>query len=86
MSETTTQPQFLSGEWRDPPRLIDVMVGGQFQRLPVSSLSRVVGSHEDDKEIANWVEYSLDGQIVHRSAAVYLKEGLQMSGVAGLLT
>lgn len=39
-----------------------------------SSLERRWGGHEDDNEIAVWVEYRLDGRVVHRSARVHLKK------------
>lgn len=33
------------------------------------------GNFEDDNEITSWVEYYLDGELVHRSAHIYLKKG-----------
>jgi hypothetical protein len=33
------------------------------------------GGFENDGEITSWVEYYLDGELVHRSANIYLKKG-----------
>lgn len=41
-----------------------------------AELVKRVGREEDDNEIVNWVEYRKDGEIVHRSADVYLKKGV----------
>lgn len=38
-------------------------------------LEKKEGGFEDDNEITSWVEYYLDGQLVHRSASIYLKKG-----------
>jgi hypothetical protein len=44
--------------------------------VPEETLEKKVGGHENDNEIADWVEYWLDGVLVHRSAHVHLKHGL----------
>jgi hypothetical protein len=44
-------------------------------------LEMSVGGHENDNEIASWVEYRLAGELVHRSAAVQLKTPLFAAGV-----
>lgn len=41
-----------------------------------SLLEKRTGGHDNDNETATWVEYWLDGELVHRSAAVSLKKGL----------
>ena len=38
-------------------------------------LRKVVGSHENNNELAEWVEYYLGDELVHRSAHVTLKQG-----------
>jgi hypothetical protein len=49
---------------------------------PAAGLARAVLDHEDDHEWNSAVEYRLDGEIVHRSARTYLKDGLCLSGAA----
>lgn len=38
-----------------------------------SLLERKDGNFEDDNEVTSWVEYWLDGEIVHRSVCMHLK-------------
>jgi hypothetical protein len=38
-------------------------------------LCKKEGAFENDNEITSWVEYYLDGELVHRSAGIYLKKG-----------
>lgn len=44
--------------------------------MPEDSLEKRTGFHEDESHTADWVEYWLDGELVHRSAHVHLKHGL----------
>jgi hypothetical protein len=37
-------------------------------------LEKREGTFEDDNELTTWVEYWLDGELVHRSAHVTLKK------------
>lgn len=46
--------------------------------VPETDLVKKEGGHENDTEIAKWVEYWLNGELVHRSAHVHLKQGLTM--------
>ena len=39
-----------------------------------SLLEKREGSVDDDNELTSWVEYWLDGELVHRSAHVTLKQ------------
>jgi cation transport regulator ChaC len=39
-----------------------------------SLLEKREGTFEDDNELTTWVEYWLDGELVHRSAHVTLKK------------
>lgn len=39
-----------------------------------SLLEKREGGFENDHECTTWVEYWLDGELVHRSAHVHLKE------------
>lgn len=47
-------------------------------------LRKVVGSHENDNELAEWVEYYLGEELVHRSAHVTLKQGHEYKFEQGL--
>jgi hypothetical protein len=47
---------------------------GVITTMKESELARRVGGHEDDNEIAVWVEYRLGERLVHRSAHVHLKK------------
>ena len=41
-----------------------------------------VGTVEDDNEKTNWVEYWLDGELIHRSAHVELKHNVVAEAIA----
>ena len=40
-----------------------------------SLLEKREGTFEDDNELTTWVEYWLEGELVHRSAHVTIKQG-----------
>jgi hypothetical protein len=42
--------------------------------MEVSLLEKKEGSFDNDNELTTWVEYRLDGELVHRSAHVTLKK------------
>lgn len=46
-------------------------------------LEKREGVVDNDNERTTWVEYWLDGELVHRSAHIQLKHGLLLSGAAG---
>jgi hypothetical protein len=48
-----------------------------------SLLEKREGSVEDDNEYTTWVEYWLEGELVHRSAHVTLKKALPIGGEVG---
>lgn len=52
----------------------DMGDGSPFITMKESQLDRTWGGHENDNEIAVWVEYRLNGKLVHRSARVHLKK------------
>jgi hypothetical protein len=62
--------------------MIPVMIGGQLTERDESELVKREGGHENDNEIASWVEYWLDNELVHRSASVYLKKAIFSEGMA----
>jgi hypothetical protein len=41
-------------------------------------LTRRDGNFEDENEKTSWVEYYLDGELVHRSVNIALKKGLEI--------
>jgi len=43
-------------------------------------LEKREGSVDNDNEYTTWVEYWLDGELVHRSAHVQLKKSVVLSG------
>lgn len=65
------------GEDRDVP--VQLEPEAPITTMKESGLQRRVGVHEDDNEIAAWVEYRLGDKVVHRSAHVHLKK----AGVVG---
>ena len=44
-----------------------------------SLLEKLEGSIDNDNESTTWVEYWLDGELVHRSAHVQLKKAVMLS-------
>jgi hypothetical protein len=48
-----------------------------------SLLEKKEGVFEDDNELTTWVEYWLEGELVHRSAHVTLKRSLPIGGEVG---
>jgi hypothetical protein len=48
-----------------------------------SLLEKREGSVDNDNEYTEWVEYWLDGELVHRSAHVRLKKPVTMVSEAG---
>ena len=50
-----------------------------------SLLEKKEGVVDNDNEHTTWVEYWMDGELVHRSAHITLKRGVDLtSGVGGL--
>ena len=47
-----------------------------------SLLEKKEGSVDNDNEYTTWVEYWLDGELVHRSAHVQLKKSVTLSAEA----
>lgn len=50
-----------------------------------SQLEKREGSIDNDNEFTTWVEYWLDGELVHRSAHVHLKKNVLAEGIAASL-
>jgi hypothetical protein len=47
-----------------------------------SLLEKREGSLENDTETTSWVEYWLDGELVHRSVHMALKRGVFADGIS----
>lgn len=47
-----------------------------------SLLEKKTGVIDNDVETTNWIEYWLDGELVHRSVHVELKQGVEIFPVA----
>jgi len=47
-----------------------------------SLLEKREGSVDNDTETTGWVEYWLDGELVHRSVNMILKQGISAQGEA----
>lgn len=63
--------------------LIPCLVKGNNVEIDEDSLVKKTGGHENDNEICDWVEYWLDGELVHRSANMHLKHGMGSLATAG---
>ena len=50
-----------------------------------SLLEKREGSVEDNNEYTTWVEYWLEGELVHRSVHVQLKQNVLADGMAAML-
>jgi len=50
--------------------------------MDTSLLVKKEGDMEDDNEKTNWIEYYLDGELVHRSVHVHLKKNVAAESVA----
>ena len=51
-----------------------------------SLLEKLEGSIDNDNEHTTWVEYWLEGELVHRSAHVQLKKAVTFSAEAASFT
>lgn len=50
-----------------------------------SLLEKREGSVDNDKEYTTWVEYWHEGELVHRSVHVQLKQNVLADGIAAML-
>ena len=50
-----------------------------------SLLDKREGSVDNDNETTTWVEYWLEGELVHRSVHVTLKKNVFADGIAAML-
>lgn len=47
-----------------------------------SLLEKKTGEIDNDNELTQWVEYHLDGELVHRSVHVQLKKNVVLESIA----
>lgn len=47
-----------------------------------SLLDKITGEIDDENELTKWVEYWLDGELVHRSVHVNLKHNVVADSIA----
>lgn len=61
------------------------MITTTLGEMDESTLIKTEGHYEDDIERTQWVEYrqTPDGDIIHRSAHIYLKAGLLAASETG---
>jgi hypothetical protein len=50
-----------------------------------SLLEKKEGMVENDHEMTRWIEYWLEGELVHRSVHVHLKKNVLADGVAAMI-
>lgn len=50
-----------------------------------SMLEKKTGNVDNANEFTEWVEYWLDGELVHRSVHVHLKTNVLADGIAAML-
>lgn len=64
-----------------------MMINTTHGEMDEALLLKLEGGFEDDNEIVSWVQYHLpsSGELVHRSAAVYLKKVLLSEAMAAQL-
>lgn len=55
-----------------------------YGEMEVADLEKKDGVVDNDREYTRWVEYRLNGELVHRSVHITLKEGLEMDGITEL--
>ncbi|KKK55183.1 hypothetical protein LCGC14_3077140 [marine sediment metagenome] len=50
--------------------------------MDTSLLEKKTGGIDDENELTNWVEYWLDGELIHRSVHVHLKKNVAAESIA----
>lgn len=59
-----------------------VLVNTTKGEMDVTLLEKKEGSIDNDHEVTSWVEYWLEGELVHRSVNVHIKKNVLASGIA----
>ena len=63
--------------------MIQVLVNGQLGEMDEALLEKRTGALDNDNECTTWVEYWLNGELVHRSAHVTLKKPVTLDSAVG---
>lgn len=63
--------------------MITTLINGVLGETDDALLEQRTGSFDNDNETTTWVEYWLDGALVHRSAHVTLKRNVTMESAVG---
>ena len=61
------------------------MIQTIYGMMEESLLEKREGAIDNENEYTTWVEYWLDGELVHRSAHVQLKQNVLADGIAAML-
>lgn len=59
-----------------------VLVNTTKGEMDITLLEKKEGSVDNDHEVTSWVEYWLEGELVHRSVNVHIKKNVLASGIA----
>lgn len=62
-----------------------VLVNTTKGEMDVTLLEKKEGSIDNDHEVTSWVEYWLEGELVHRSVNVHIKKNVLASGIAAAI-
>ena len=61
------------------------MVTTIYGEMDEALLEKKVGSEEDSEKVLSWTEYWKDGELVHRSVDLVLKQGIDFGAEAASL-
>jgi hypothetical protein len=66
------------------PYRVPYKIGGVFCQVDTDrpGVTKVEGGHDTDDETVSFVEYWLDGELIHRSVNMHIKRGLFAEGIA----
>jgi hypothetical protein len=62
-----------------------VLVNTTKGEMDITLLEKKEGSIDNDHEVTSWVEYWLEGELVHRSVNVHIKKNVLASGIAAAI-
>lgn len=61
-----------------------MMINTIYGEMEESALEKRTGTVDDENENTSWVEYWLNGELVHRSAHVRLKQAVGFGEIANI--
>jgi hypothetical protein len=62
------------------------MINTIYGEMDERNLQKKTGAFDDDNEHTEWIEYWNDGELVHRSAHVQIKQGASSGVIAGVFS